>query len=196
MVFKTHLFYTLSTISLLLSGLAELIFFQTVLLEVSYNCYLEDPAQKCFEFFLNDLSAPETVGWVNWLRQSCTWKGACDMLYRLGLNLSSAVAASLGTFKLFSVVLTLMSWRLIILRRWGGKCVEILQYLTILILKRGILYFAIIICIGTLRLMVLQIVVMVEMFIAFVSLPWGQLIALKKLDQSRRLPSFLKSRNR
>lgn len=50
-VFKTHLFYTLSTISLLLSGLAELIFFQTVLLEVSYNCYLEDPAQKCFEFF-------------------------------------------------------------------------------------------------------------------------------------------------
>lgn len=42
----------------------------------------------------------------------------------------------------------------------------------------------------------LQIVVMVEMFIAFVSLPWGQLIALKKLDQSRRLPSFLKSRNR
>lgn len=84
------------------------------------------------------------------------------MLYRLGLNLSSAVAASLGTFKLFSVVLTLMSWRLIILRRWGGKCVEILQYLTILILKRGILYFAIIICIGTLRLMVLQIVVMVD----------------------------------
>lgn len=173
--------------------LIALVFCQTLLLEVSYNCDLEDPTKECFVF--HSMIYPFLKLWDDPVECSEVSSGDVPVIcYRVVFDVSAAVGVSVGTLKVFSAVLTVLTWVLLIPKR--ATCLNIIQSILVFLLTFGVLPVVFIFFNVILPIMLLQLVAIIAVITIIFFLPWDHLIKLQNQQTRYSENGGANSRNR
>lgn len=103
---------TMTTISLLSLTIASLIFWQTLMLEVSYDCEVEDKTKECFPYDFKKQSGAFSMlklDPVNCSSPEIVNGTVTVICYQFVFNIGFASGASFGVLRLISTVLGLMA---------------------------------------------------------------------------------------
>lgn len=157
---------------------ASLIFWQTLLLEISYDCELEDKTKECFPHD-SKLEVKIDVDPINCNSPEIVNGTVTVICYRLVFNIGVASGACYGVFRLISVALSFTA-SLMLLHK---KVVKIVRYImAVLVLVVIVISFAVTSKWGSMRLDTNQLVTVFQLtsslgttvyFVFFI--PWNDL---------------------
>ena len=170
-----------------------LMFFQLLLIDISYSCDLEDKSKDCFEFKLWDTHrfSNDPIDCTSAAVQNGTVDVIC---YKIVFNAGLAMGASYGAFKISMAVINLAAAVLLMIKQTKTIC-KVRAFFIFLYI--GLFVAIFVVQLTTLRVFLVsdtlsntfQAVVTVAIGLVFVVyIPWKDLIMLKN-GQSRQAAS-------
>ena len=178
-------------LGLSLSLCVVMVFFQLLLVDISYSCDLEDKNKDCFEYKLLDKSrySKEPIN----CNSDAVLKGTVDVVcYKIVFNAGLAMGASYGTFKISVAVINLATTVLVMIKQTKTICKI---RIVLIFLFVGLIVGIVVIQFTTWRVFlvsdilsnVFQALVTASVGCVFViSIPWKELVTLKNEQNNQR----------
>ena len=168
-----------------------MVFFQLLLVDISYSCDLEDKNKDCFEYKVWDTSrySKEPIN----CSSDAVLNGTVDVVcYKIVFNASLAMGASYGTFKISVAVINLATKVLLMIKQTKTIC-RIRIVLTVLYV--GLIVALVVIQYTTWRVFLvsdiwsntIQAVAIANVgFVFIICVPWKDLVTLKNVQNNQR----------
>ena len=168
-----------------------MVFFQLLLVDISYSCDLEDKNKHCFEYKVLDTSrfSKEPIN----CSSDAVLNGTVDVVcYKIVFNASLAMGASYGTFKISVAVINLATKVLLMIKQTKTIC-RIRIVLTVLYV--GLIVALVVIQYTTWRVFLvsdiwsntIQAVAIANVgFVFIICVPWKDLVTLKNVQNNQR----------
>ena len=165
-----------------------MVFFQLLLVDISYSCDLEDKNKDCFEYKLWDTSrySKEPIN----CSSDAVLKGTVDVAcYKIVFNAGLATGASYGTFKISVAVINLATTVLVMIKQTNTICkiriVLIFLFVGLIVVIHFITWRVFLV--SDILLNVFQSLVTASVGYVFViSIPWIDLVTLRNEQNNQR----------
>ena len=172
-----------------------IMFFQLLLIDISYSCDLEDKSKDCFEFKIWDTHrfSNDPIDCTSAAVQNGTVDVIC---YKIVFNAGLAIGASYGAFKISMAVINLAAAGLLMIKQTKTIC-RVRAIFTFLFI--GLVVALLVVQFTTLRVFLvsdtlsntLQAAVTMCIGLIFVaSIPWKDLIMLKNAQSEQATPGI------
>ena len=182
---------SISALGLNLFLCVVMVFFQLLLVDISYSCDLEDKNKDCFEYKVWDTSrySKEPIN----CSSDAVLNGTVDVVcYKIVFNASLAMGASYGTFKISVAVINLATKVLLMIKQTKTIC-RIRIVLTVLYV--GLIVALVVIQYTTWRVFLVsdiwsntvQALATANVgFVFIICVPWKDLVTLKNVQNNQR----------
>lgn len=181
----------IGTLGLALFLCVFMVFFQLLLVDISYSCDLEDKNKDCFEYKVLDTSrySREPID----CSSDAVLNGTVDVVcYKIVFNAGLAMGASYGTFKISMAVINLATTVLLMIKQTKTICKI---RIVLIFLYVGLIVGLVVIQFTTWRVFLVS-DTLSSAFQAFataavgcvfvISIPWKDLVTLKNVQNNQR----------